>query len=354
MPKRLRTAYLVVILTLALMSPLLIHSRAGALQTSGVLRIYGAVNRPLNLTYSELLSFPMVSEEATLECVANYPRSPPAVLTCANWTGIPLFYLLTLAEVNSSAYKVVTIGSDGFSSDLLVGDALSPTIILALEENGTTSASMLPRLVVPNRWGYKWVGDVDAIDVVNYNYLGTDESRGYSDIGAIPGDTVLPSINPPLQELNVTLGNSTFNVGVFTNVSINHFDFDYSQKKISLNVTSGGFADFILPHDLKGPYNVSVDSQAVNSTEADLTDQSYLYVTFPNGLHNVETTGTKATLPPEFTLFMTILSLITATALIVIIYKRERERALRYKARATVVQNMCRSDCRKSPGHFFS
>jgi hypothetical protein len=91
----------------------------------------------------------------------------------------------------------------------------------------------------------------------------------------------------------------------------------------------------------------------VNSIEADLTAQPYLYATFPKGLHNIEITGTKAALP-EFTPFMTILLLITATALIVIVCKRERERALLYKAHAMDVRNMCRSDCRKSPGHFLS
>jgi hypothetical protein len=298
------------------------HSRAVALQTSDVLKIYGSVNRPLNLTYSELLSFPLVSEVATLKCVGSSPEPNPPD---PNWTGIPLFYLLTLAQIKSDAYKVATIGSDGFSSDLLVEDALKPTTILAFEENGTTSGNDLPRLVVPNHWGYKWVAEVDAIELVNYDYKGTYESKGYSDNAIVSGSAVLPSINPPLQELNITLGNSTFNVEAFTNVSINHFNFDYSQNKISMNVTvpSEGFADFILPQNfLRSPYNVSVDSQTVNTIETDLNNQSYVYVTFANGLHNVEITGTEVAVP-ELTPFMVILLFITVTALIVVGCRRK-------------------------------
>jgi hypothetical protein len=294
MRKRLTMAYLAVILALALMSVVPVQSEAGLLPF-GTLRIYGSVNRPLNLSYNELLSFPMVSEVARLKCVAGLPD------VTGNWTGIPLFYLLTMAEINSDAYKVVTYGSDGFSSDLLIQDALRPTTILALEDNGTTAASgilPMPRLIVPDNWGYKWVALVDAIEVVNYDYKGTYESGGYSDNGTIPGWTALPSITPPLQGLNFTFGNLRFNAPVFTSASIIAYALNYSQKQISLNVTvpSGktSFADLMLPQDfLKSPYNVTIDNEATSIIEADLASQSYVYVSIPEGFHTVNIVGTQ-------------------------------------------------------------
>ena len=105
-------------------------------QTSGTLQIDGVVNSPLTFTYAELLSLPMVSEVAELRCVTGSPD------VTYNWTGIPLFYLLTLAQIKPDAYKIVTRCSDGYSSDLLVQDALQPTTILALEANGES----LPQL----------------------------------------------------------------------------------------------------------------------------------------------------------------------------------------------------------------
>jgi hypothetical protein len=264
--------------------------------TDGI-RVFGLVNSPLNLTYYELRSFPMVSEVAELKCVSGSPD------VTYNWTGIPLFYLLTLAQAKPEAYKVATRASDGFSSDLLIEDALKPTTILALAANGTDLPEVngikgLYRLVVPCKWGYKWVGNLTEIEVVDYDYKGTYESNGQSDEADRPDCTVLPPITPPMQELNLASGNTTFNVEAFTNVSINDYALDYAQKKISLNITvpSGtvGFADFILPQTfLQGPYNVSVDTQTVNTIETDLAYQSYLYVTFPYGLHNVEITGTE-------------------------------------------------------------
>jgi PKD repeat protein len=101
-----------------------------------------------------------------------------------------------------------------------------------------------------------------------------------------------------MQELDFAFGNLTSRVEAFTNVSINSFMLDHSQNEINLNITvpSGmrGFADFSLQQDfLKGPYNVTMDAQAVDSIEADLTNQSYVYVSFPEGFHAVKIVGTR-------------------------------------------------------------
>jgi len=299
MRKGLRIVYMTVMLVSILIA-IPAMPRAGAIGTpplyplpSDKLTIFGEVDRPLTFTYAELESFPMVSEVAELKCVDGFPD------VVGNWTGIPLFYLLTLAQINSSAYKVVTKGTDGYSSDLLLQDALKPTTILALKDNGTTKASRiepLPRLIVPNNWGYKWVAEVDLIDIVNYNYNGTWESSGYSDNGTRPGSTVLPSTTPPVQELNFGLGDLKFNVEAFTNASIKAYALNYSQKRISLNVTvpsrTVGFADFELPQAfLRRPYNVTIDNQAIDIVDADLANQSYIYASLPEGFYTVNIVG---------------------------------------------------------------
>jgi hypothetical protein len=50
------------------------------------------------------------------------------------------------------------------------------------------------RLVVPGRWGYKWIHHLNKIELVNYDFLGKFESQGYSDSAEIfqsgtPSDT---------------------------------------------------------------------------------------------------------------------------------------------------------------------
>jgi len=259
--------------------------------------IEGEVNNPLTLTYHELNTFPMVSEVAELKCVAGYPD------VTGNWTGIPLFYLLTLAKIKSDAIKVVTYGADGYYSDLSLEEALKPTTILAMRDNGTTAIleregfqQPLPRLIVPNNWGYKWVAIVDRIIVMNTNFTGEYESSGYPDNATRPGQTVQPLLTPPIRELNFALGNLTFTVEAFTNASISAHTLNYLQKRVSLNVSvpSGtvGVLVFALPQlFLKSPYNITIDNQVVSVLEADIANQSYVYAPLPEGFHTVNIVG---------------------------------------------------------------
>ena len=298
MRKGLETISIALMMILALVNSVPIRRTSKALQPSlGVLRIYGSVDKPLNLTYDEFASFPMVSEEARLLCVAYFPD------VTYNWTGIPLFYLLTLAEIRPEAYKIVTRGVGGFESDLLVEDALRPTTILALRANGTNLPEVsgiqgLYRLVVPCKYGYKWVGDVEEIEVVTTDYKGTYEGSGWSDEADVPDCGPLPAQTPPLRTFSLYYGNMTFEVDVYSNASVDALAFDYTQKALNINLTvpegTSGFAEFILQQDfLRDPYIVTLDGNAINVTEGDTTRLSYLYVPLNGGFHVTTILGTE-------------------------------------------------------------
>ncbi len=305
MYKTLRTASLTLLLTFALATFLPASKTTGALQTPGTLEIYGSVGTPLNLTYAQLVSLPMVSEVAELRCVTGSPD------VTYNWTGIPLFYLLTLAQIKPEAYKIVTHCSDGYTSDLLVEDALKPTTILALEANGTSLPQLTygpagpNRLVVPGKYGYKWSSGVEQIEVVTFDYKGEWESSGYySDTADVPNYGPMPTPTPPLQTLDVPSGNRTFQVGAFTNASITASSFDPSQKALNVNVTvpqgTSVFIDFILQQDfLSRPYNVTLDGKVVSATEADTNTSSYTYLALEEGFHTVSILGTEFDGIPE-------------------------------------------------------
>lgn len=277
-------------------------------QESGMIEIDGDVTTPLNLTYAELLSFPMVSEVANLRCVSTLPGSPRFT---ANWTGVPLLYLLTLAQIKPDAYKIVTTGSDGFQSDLLIEDALEPTTILALESNGGSLPQLTYgpagpyRLIVPGTYGYKWVSGVVEIEVVTTDFKGDYESSGYSDQGNVSNNPQMPTQTPPLQTLDIPYGNNTYDVGVFTNASTTNYSFDPSQKTLYVNVTvpqgTMGVTDLILPQDLLSrPYNVSLDGKAVNAVEADTNTSSYIYLAINEGLHTVSISSVELSSIPEY------------------------------------------------------
>jgi PKD repeat protein len=215
-----------------------------------------------------------------------------------------------LAQIKTDAYKVVTRCSDGYSSDLLVEDALKPTTILALEANGTSLPQLTygpagpNRLVVPGKYGYKWSSGIEEIEVVTTDYKGEWESSGYSDEADVPNYGPMPTATPPLQTLDLPYGNRTFEVDAFTNASKIVSTLDASQKTLNLNVTvsqgTSSFADLILQQDfLSRPYNVTLDGRTVSPIEADTNTSSYLYLSLSGGLHTVNIVGTKFDHIPE-------------------------------------------------------
>jgi hypothetical protein len=136
--------------------------------------VTGLVNNPLNLSRTEIVAMPKTTVNATLICV-----DAPNVLMAGNWTGIKLRTLFEEAEISTAVIKVGFYAADGYSTDLTIETAMRDDIILAYENNGTPLNDL--RLVVPGKWGYKWINQVTVIDLVDYDFLGRWESAGYSD-----------------------------------------------------------------------------------------------------------------------------------------------------------------------------
>jgi hypothetical protein len=89
-------------------------------------------------------------------------------------------------QISTAVIKVGFYAADGYSTDLTIETAMRDDIILAYENNGNPLNDL--RLVVPGKWGYKWISQVTVIELVNYNFLGRWESQGYSDEANIGSD----------------------------------------------------------------------------------------------------------------------------------------------------------------------
>lgn len=177
-----------IVVSIILLNVFFVDTQAETESSPYDLQISGLVDHPVNFTYSELQSFPMISEVAYMKCEAGWTQ-------LYNWTGIPLFFLLNITGVKSGATEVVFYASDGFSSSLTIERAIHSTTLLALKANGTVlshSNGYPYRLVVPCKYGYKWVKWITKIEVIDYDYKGTYENMGYSDEADIP-DCTFPS-----------------------------------------------------------------------------------------------------------------------------------------------------------------
>jgi len=145
------------------------------------LTVDGLVDHPLSLTFEEIAAMPRSIVNATLFCV-DFPNY---VVAEGNWTGVRLGLILERAGVSAESVKVAFYAEDGFSTDLTVATAMREDIILAYERDAAPLPEKL-RLVVPGKWGYKWISSVNHIELVDYDFKGFWESRGYSDEADIP------------------------------------------------------------------------------------------------------------------------------------------------------------------------
>jgi hypothetical protein len=165
-------------------------------QTSGgawQVNVNGLVQNPLSLSISDLQAMPQTSVVATIYCV-DFPNSP---VTSGKWTGVALSTILGQAGVQSSVVKIAFYAADGYSTDLDLLTAMRSDIILAYEKDGAPLSETL-RLVVPGKWGYKWINQVTAITLVDYDYKGKWESQGYTDEANVQeGASSPPSYQAP-------------------------------------------------------------------------------------------------------------------------------------------------------------
>jgi DMSO/TMAO reductase YedYZ molybdopterin-dependent catalytic subunit len=143
----------------------------------------GLVETPLNLSIDDIVAMPSSTVHGVLICV-GLPTSPVAE---GYWTGVRLGFILNQAGASPEAVKVAFHADDGFTTDLPVATAMRDDIILAYEKDGEPLAENL-RLVVPCKWGYKWIRDPARIELVDSDFLGHYESMGYSDEADIPDD----------------------------------------------------------------------------------------------------------------------------------------------------------------------
>ena len=152
--------------------------RAGSWELS----IKGFVDKPLTLTYSQLVARPAVSEIVTLECVGN-PVAGEFIST-ADWGGVPLKALLEEVGVASNAYDVVFRAADDYSDSIRVERAMAGDVLVAHTMNGVPlplGHGFPARIIVPGIYGMKSVQWLTEIEVVDRDYHGYYQKKGWSD-----------------------------------------------------------------------------------------------------------------------------------------------------------------------------
>ncbi|HXF70089.1 MAG TPA: molybdopterin-dependent oxidoreductase [Thermoflexus sp.] len=145
------------------------------------LEVDGEVERPLRLTYPDILAMPAVIEMRTLECISNPVGGD--LIGNAVWKGIRMADLLAMAGVRPTATEVVFYAADGYHTSIPVDLARDPHSILAYMMNGEVLplAHGFPlRALWPGRYGMKQPKWITRIELIRGEHIGYWEGQGWS------------------------------------------------------------------------------------------------------------------------------------------------------------------------------
>lgn len=135
---------------------------------SWTLRIGGDVERPIELTFDDLLARPLVERDMTLSCVSNEVGGP--YVGTARWLGFPLADLVKEAGVRRGSDQLLSRSADGMTIGTPMEVAMDGRdALLAVAMNGEplTQVHGFPaRMMIPGLYGYtsatKWVVELEA------------------------------------------------------------------------------------------------------------------------------------------------------------------------------------------------
>ena len=117
------------------------------------LDVTGLVDQPLSLTYDDLRCMPKISSNADLVC-------PGFFVDVANWSGVPIDFLMEKAGISPDAQQIIMVSADGYERSLALDEALAAENFLAYEWEGQPIPVLhgFPvRAVIPSRDGSFWV-----------------------------------------------------------------------------------------------------------------------------------------------------------------------------------------------------
>ncbi|MHB8468312.1 MAG: molybdopterin-dependent oxidoreductase [Gaiellaceae bacterium] len=141
------------------------------------LEIGGLVQKPLSLSYDDLLALPRAHQVSTFHCVTGW------TVNGVHWGGVRLSDVFAQARPQASAHALQFVSAENPYVDYLTTQQASlQDVMLAYEMDGKP----LPRehgaplrLVIPEMYGYKNVKWLKAINLVPQAASGYWENLGY-------------------------------------------------------------------------------------------------------------------------------------------------------------------------------
>jgi DMSO/TMAO reductase YedYZ molybdopterin-dependent catalytic subunit len=146
------------------------------------LEIKGLVDTPRRYSLADLQARSTVSRITTLACISNDLNGD--LIGTAEWTGVTLGDLLNEAGVKAGAVDLVFTCADDYQDSIPLDRALDADTMLVTGMNGepiTNDHGFPARMIVPGIYGMKNVKWLQSIELVDTDFQGYWQTRGWSD-----------------------------------------------------------------------------------------------------------------------------------------------------------------------------
>ena len=144
--------------------------------------VSGCCSNPKKFSFAELSKIGIVEDTSDFHCVTGWSRLG------MKWKGIRLKDIAEFCKVKASAKHVYFEGSDGYSTNITMDEAMKDDVLIVFEANGEP----LPkehggpvRMITPQLWAWKGSKWIKSIEFLENDRRGFWELRGYSN-SAIP------------------------------------------------------------------------------------------------------------------------------------------------------------------------
>ena len=175
------------------------------------LRVHGMVDKPLQLSFSDLMNMPQIARDITICCVSETVGGP--YVGNARWQGVRLATILRAAGIQPGADQIVSRDVNGMSigtPSAVVMDGRDALLAFGMNGEPLPAEHGFPvRMVVPGLYGYvsacKWIVDMELTTFAAYDAYWTH--HGWSQQAPVKTESRIdtPKAGPSLSAGTVTI-----------------------------------------------------------------------------------------------------------------------------------------------------
>jgi DMSO/TMAO reductase YedYZ molybdopterin-dependent catalytic subunit len=140
-------------------------------------KVFGEVDSPFGLTWTEFKTLPRKTVQTDIHCVTRWTKLD------TTWEGVPIQEILSRAQLRSSAGFVLAHSEQGYTANLPLSILDDDDVLLADTFDGAPlelEHGWPLRLLVPKRYFWKSAKWIRGLEFIDHDILGFWERYGYN------------------------------------------------------------------------------------------------------------------------------------------------------------------------------